>query len=236
MFTNNVKRRRGRPAGETAQGAAARARLYETAIDLIAARGYEQTTLRDIASQAGVSVGLLYRYFPNKHAVVMALYDHLSADFARKVEAMPGGKWRDRFLFALQASLDSLKPHRLALKALTPVLVGDPDDGIFSARTSFARARVQQVFERAVTDASDAPSPALAKSLGRLLYLVHLVVLLWWLLDKSARQHTTGKLLAVTAQLLPAASLALKLPAMRRFIFSLDELVREGLFAASAPA
>src|SRR6185436_13134446 len=103
MFTNNVKpRRRGRPAGETAQGAAARTRLYDTAINLIASKGYEATTLRDIAGEAGVSVGLLYRYFPNKQAVVIALYDQLSAEYVEEVGVLAAGKWRDRFAVALQ--------------------------------------------------------------------------------------------------------------------------------------
>jgi AcrR family transcriptional regulator len=236
MFTKNVKARgRGRPAGETPQGAAARTRLYETAINLIGTRGYEATTLREIAAEAGVSVGLLYRYFPNKQAVVISLYDRLSAEFTSRTESMRPGKWRDRFLFALQASLDSLKPHRMALKALTPVLVGDADDGIFSTRTSFARLRVQEVFERVVKEASDAPGSAQAAALGHLLYLVHLMVLLWWLLDKSASQRSTGKLVALLRQLLPAASLSLKVPSIKRFIVSLDELIREALFSDPAP-
>src|SRR6187401_425041 len=124
MFSENVKpRKRGRPAGPTPQGTAARDRLYAIATQLIAARGYEETTLRDIAKEAGVSVGLLYRYFPSKQAIVLALYDELSSDYARKAAAMPQGKWRDRFLFALNTSLDVLRPHRTALRALIPVLV-----------------------------------------------------------------------------------------------------------------
>src|SRR5690349_16352458 len=187
MFTKNVKpRKRGRPAGPTAQGTAARDRLYATATQLIAARGYEATTLRDIAREADVSVGLLYRYFPSKQAVVLALYDQLSTEFARQAEKMPAGKWRDRFLFALSTSLDVLKPHKMALRALTPVLVGDPEEGIFAASTAFSRQRVQRVFEEAVTQATDAPKPPLAGAVGRLLYLIHLAVLLWWLLDKTA--------------------------------------------------
>ena len=85
MFTKNVKlRKRGRPPGQTAQGAAARERLYDTAMQLIATRGYAATTLRDIAKDAEVSVGLLYRYFPSKQAVVIALYDRLSSDYERR--------------------------------------------------------------------------------------------------------------------------------------------------------
>src|ERR1700704_6059361 len=100
MFTENVKpRKRGRPLGRTPQGAAARDRLYATAVRLIASRGYEATTLRDIAEEAHVSVGLLYRYFPSKQAVVIALYDELSTEYASKTAEIPEGRWRDRFLF-----------------------------------------------------------------------------------------------------------------------------------------
>ena len=230
MFTNNVKPRgRGRPPGETPQGAAARERLYDKAIELISERGYEATTLRDIAKEAGVSVGLLYRYFPGKQAVVIALYDELSSEYARRAADMPQGRWRDRFVFALETSLSVLKPHRVALRALTPILVADPENGIFSASTGFSRIRVQRVFEQAVTGARDAPKQPLGEALGRLLYLVHLAVLLWWLLDRSARQGATDALVSLTRQLLPSVPLALRVPGVRNFVTSFDELVRKAL-------
>ena len=73
MFIQNVKpRKRGRPPGPTAQGAATKQHLYGVAMRLISERGYEATTLRDIAKEARVSVGLLYRYFPSKQAVITA--------------------------------------------------------------------------------------------------------------------------------------------------------------------
>jgi AcrR family transcriptional regulator len=235
MFTKNVKpRRRGRPRGETARGAAARDRLYATAIARIAAHGYERTTLRDVAKQAGVSVGLLYRYFPSKRAIVIALYDQLSAEYARDALAMPRGKWRDRFVFALRTSLGVLEPHRVALRAMIPVLVGDPDDGVFAEPAAFSRARVQRVFENAVVESTDAPADALASALGRLLYLVHLAVLLWWLLDKTPKQRATRALVVLTERILPSAALALRLPPVRRFVLSTDELAREALLYGSA--
>jgi AcrR family transcriptional regulator len=237
MFTQNVKPRpRGRPPGRTSRGAAARDRLYATAMQLIAARGYEATTLRDIAKEAGVSVGLLYRYFPSKQAVVIALYDKLSSEYARQAAELPAGRWRDRFIFALNTSLHVLKPHEVALRALTPVLVGDPEEGIFSASTAFSRLRVQQVFEEAVVGSSDAPKQPLSEALGRLLYLVHLAVLLWWLLDKSSNQRATAALVSLTQQLLPSAALTLRVPAVRRFVISVDGLVREALLSSPVSA
>ena len=149
---------------------------------------------------------------------------------------MPAGKWRDRFLFAMRASLDVLKPHRTALKALTPLLVGDPDEGIFSESTAFSRLRVQRVFELAVSGSNDSPKQPFADALGRLLYLIHLGVLLWWLLDKSQGQRATTRLVALTEQLLPSAAFALRVPVLRRFVSTLDELIREGLFTTPASA
>jgi AcrR family transcriptional regulator len=237
MFTKNVKpRRRGRPAGQTAQGAAARQRLYEIAIRLMAKQGYESTTLRDVAKEAGVSVGLLYRYFPSKRAVIIALYEELSADYARQALDMPRGRWRDRFIFALKTSLQVLEPHRVALRALIPVLVGDPEEGVFAESAAFSRLRVQRVFQEAVVGSTDPPGPVVAAAVGRLLYLVHLAVLLWWLLDKSSKQRATTALVLLTEQILPSAALTLRLPPVRRFVLSSDELVREALFGNADPS
>ena len=230
MFTEISKRRpRGRPPGRTVEGEATRRRLFETAIALIGQRGYEAATLRDVATRAGVSPALLYRYFPNKRAIVLALYEQLSETFAHQAAAMPRGKWRERFIFALELSLRALGPHRVTMRALAPVMVGDADEGVFAQNTAFSRKRVQSVFEEAVIGATDAPKRPLAESLGRLLYLAHLGVILWWLLDRSPGQRATKALVALIRQMLPSAALTLHLRPVRGFVQSADALFREGV-------
>jgi AcrR family transcriptional regulator len=225
----STTRRRGRPPGRTTEGEATGRRLFETAIGLIADRGYEAATLRDVAAKAGVSPALLYRYFPNKRAVVLALYDALSEAFARELEAMPRAKWRERYVFALELSLRVLGPHRLTLRALAPVMVGSVEDGVFARNTMLSRDRVIGAFQLAVTDATDRPEGPLAESLGRLLYLAHLCVILWWLLDRTPNQRATRALVALIAQILPSATLALKLRPVKGFVQSADALFREAL-------
>src|SRR5215207_9525447 len=203
-------RGRGRPPGQTAQGAAAKQRLYDIAVKRMAKHGYDLTTLRDVARDAGVSVGLLYRYFPSKRAVIFALYDELSTGYVTTTAAMRPGKWRDRAMFALRSSLEVLKPHRTTLRGLIPVLVGDPDEGVFGEEAAFSRVRVQRVFEEAIVGSSDAPPRPLAEAVGRLLYLVHLAVLLWWLLDKTVKQRATTALVQLFEGILPSAAMTLR--------------------------
>jgi AcrR family transcriptional regulator len=49
------------------------ARILDEAARIFDAFGYHATTTNDIADAAGVSVGSLYQYFPNKDAVLVAL-------------------------------------------------------------------------------------------------------------------------------------------------------------------
>ena len=204
-------------------------------MELIRQRGYDAATLRDVAAQAGVSPALLYRYFPNKRAVVLAFYDELSEEFERRASALaPGGRWRERFACTLDLSLEVLGPHRVVLRALTPIMIGDPDEGVLAPETEFSRVRVMNVFERVVVEASDAPK-RFAPALGRLLYLAHLGVILWWLLDRSTDQRTTRALAALIRRMLPSAALALRLRPVRGFVQSADNLFREGLLGDPSP-
>ena len=225
-----ARRSRGRPRGISRQGMEVRDRLYRTSLRMVAERGYADATMREIAAEAGVSAGLVYRYFPSKRSVLMALYDELSVEFAVRAGAMPAGRWRDRASHALETSLDVLRPHRRVLTALVPVLVGDPVQGLFAPATAFSRTRVQGVFVEAVRGAADAPrAHAAAEALGRLLYVAHLAVILWWLLDKSPDQAATRGLLALVRRGMPRLALAWRLPFTRSMALAADELLREAL-------
>jgi AcrR family transcriptional regulator len=52
------------------------AELLEAAAVVIQERGFEATTMAEIAARAGAKIGSLYRFFPNKDAVADALMQH----------------------------------------------------------------------------------------------------------------------------------------------------------------
>ncbi len=65
-----------------------RRQILETALALFRERGFEETTIRDIAGRAGLSLGAAYYYFKSKEAIVGAYYDYVQQEHqARAREA-----------------------------------------------------------------------------------------------------------------------------------------------------
>src|SRR5205085_9682219 len=52
-----------------------RTQILDAAMVCFAKRGFHQATMHDISDEAGISVGLIYRYFQNKEAVITAMAD-----------------------------------------------------------------------------------------------------------------------------------------------------------------
>ena len=60
-------------------------RIKQAMARLVAESGYSAASTNAIAREAGISIGALYRYFPNRAAIVMALYEDDSQRLADRV-------------------------------------------------------------------------------------------------------------------------------------------------------
>src|ERR1700752_3086086 len=49
------------------------AQILNAALVCFAKHGFHQASMHDISAEAGISVGLIYRYFENKEAVISAM-------------------------------------------------------------------------------------------------------------------------------------------------------------------
>jgi AcrR family transcriptional regulator len=76
------------PAGRRRRGSAAQRReqILDAARTLFAARGFHATTTRDLAQAADVNDALIYRHFPDKQAILVALVDQAIDGF----QSLPG--------------------------------------------------------------------------------------------------------------------------------------------------
>jgi len=55
--------------------------ILEAGLRVFGKQAYEATSVDDVAREAGMSAGLLYHYYPGKHALFTATYEHLAERF-----------------------------------------------------------------------------------------------------------------------------------------------------------
>ena len=67
--------------------------LFDVAMDLITEGGFAGLTLTLLAKTVGTSPSALYRYFPNKEALLVALQERAVASLLMRVEARVAG-WK----------------------------------------------------------------------------------------------------------------------------------------------
>lgn len=65
-------------------------KVHAAAITLFARRGFAATTMRDIAREAGISTGLIYRHYASKDDLFSALADQATAGLRRVAERFAG--------------------------------------------------------------------------------------------------------------------------------------------------
>lgn len=74
-----------------------RSRLVAAALELAVSRGFEETTVADIAAAAGVAKGTFFNYFPTKEAIVVEHYAELFARVEAVIDRMPPRPPREWF-------------------------------------------------------------------------------------------------------------------------------------------
>lgn len=78
---------RSAPRSEYAQRQ--RRRILEAARQCCIANGLEATSMADIAAEASISISLLYRYFANKHAIILAMVRMQMAEDRENLDRVP---------------------------------------------------------------------------------------------------------------------------------------------------
>jgi AcrR family transcriptional regulator len=85
-----VRRTRGRPADDELRSRR-RSQILDVAARLFAAHGYAATDVQQVADDAGVGKGTVYRYFPNKEQLFLAAVDRGMERLGEHVAAARAG-------------------------------------------------------------------------------------------------------------------------------------------------
>jgi AcrR family transcriptional regulator len=186
----------GRAVPQRAASEETRRRILDTALALFRERGFEETTIRDIAGSAGLSLGAAYYYFKSKEAIVGAYYDYVQEEhLLRSREAFSHGEGlRDRLRAALHAKIDIMQEDRRLLRALFRY-GGDPEHPLswFGPATREQRRLSIDVFAEAL--AGERLPDDVRDAAPTLLWTLHMGILLYFLYDDSPDERRTRKLI-----------------------------------------
>ena len=205
--------------------------LRDIALRSFRERGYDDTTIRLIAQEAGVSVGTTNYHFPSKNHLVQELYvdvqeKHRSAASPLLAEE---NDLVERLRIVYRTGLDCLEPyHRFAPGFLSAAMSPKSPINPLSSESAPARDIVEGLFVDAVRGARKNRVPGeFEHSLPAALFLGHLLLALFWVYDSSPDQARTRMLLDRGLGLLRLALPLLKLPVLRTPLRELLALVAD---------
>jgi AcrR family transcriptional regulator len=139
--------------------AATKQAIQDHALRLFVEKGYDATTVEDIAAAAGVSHMTFFRYFPRKEEVVE--YDEYDPILEQSVTARPP---HEPPLTALHAAIRTglqqiLGTDRDALLVRTRLVLSNPT---LRSRNVLAQDATRDLFARALARRAGLPAPDLA--------------------------------------------------------------------------
>ncbi|GCE31052.1 hypothetical protein KDA_65360 [Dictyobacter alpinus] len=197
----------------TPKGEQTRQRILQSALGLFGSRGYEETTMREIAAEAGYSPGLTYKYFTNKEELVLELYQNLCTELDAFTRDLAPDTLAMRFYSSVAEHFEMMAPHREALSALFRTALNPRSRvGVLSKDTADIRRRARNTYLRIVLGAKDAPRESQCEDLATVLYGMHLAMVLFWLIDETPQAWRARLLLAFLRDMLKLLQPILWLP------------------------
>src|SRR5947209_2404605 len=188
------------PAAESKRArnqAARRERVIAAAVDLASEGGYEAVQMRDVAREADVALGTLYRYFPSKdHLLIAALAEQVSSLQRRLAQKPPRGTTSaDRVVDVLRRASRALERDPRLTAALVTAL-SSPDPSVAESKQE-----VYDILGSVVVDAVDGEPLAEGEGVVRVLGHVWFAALVSWVVG-MAPAGRMGDDLEVAARLI----------------------------------
>ena len=192
-------------SSKTSKGEQTKALIMETALDMLRERGYEETTMRALASRAGVSLGNAYHYFRSKEQLIQAFYarthdEHMAAcvPILEREHDL-----KTRLLEIMRAKIATVEPYHQFAGVLFKT-AADPKSHLnpFSDESRAVREESIALFAEVLNGSDARVHKDLREELPYLLWLYHMGIILFWIHDSSPKLRRTYRLVEVTVDLL----------------------------------
>ncbi|MFF0339350.1 TetR family transcriptional regulator [Kribbella sp. NPDC004875] len=215
--------------GATAKGEQTRELILSTALRLFREQGYGRTTMRAIATEAGVSVGNAYYYYGSKDHLMQAYYDLLQDQHREAVEPLLATEkaFVPRLAGVLRVWLEVAEPYHEFAGTFFKT-AADPKSPLspFSDESRPARDASVEIFRR-VVEGSDLKVPAdLRSELPELLWLLQMGIVLFWVHDQSPDVRRTRTLIDRSVPLVDRLLRLTRIPGVKGVVNDVVGLIR----------
>ena len=215
----------------TTKGERTRQAILDSALRLFLERGYEATTMRVVAEEAGVSTGNAYYYFESKDHLIQGFYARTHDEHMEACEELleTTTDFKERLIGVLNAKVDTAEPyHRFSGQLFKTA--ADPKSPLspFSKESADVRDEAIQLMARVLEGSRTRVPGELGDRLPELLWLYEMAIILYWIHDESPNRQRTRRLIERTAdivvRLVSLASVKLLAPLRRAALNLLDDL------------
>ena len=214
----------------TARAEQTRSAIIEAALRLFRERGYDASTMRAIASAAGVSTGNAYYYFSSKEDLIQEFYLRSHAEHAAACRDVLDrhDEFAARLRGTVRSLIDVLDPYH-AFAATFYKNAAEPSSPLspFSKESSAARDASIALYASVVAGSSARIDRELRAELPELLWLYSLGVVLFWVYDMSPDRARTYRLIDATVPLVDRLISLARVPVLRGTTRELVALIRE---------
>ncbi len=212
-----------------------RSRIVETALRLFSEFGFEKTTMRAVAQEAGLSPGAAYYYFGSKEELVLAFYQATAYDAEVVNPGLISGTkdFKNRFKAILLFKFEQLDEHRHLIRILARHAADFSHPlSPFGQKTKPTRDSAIMLIEHAIVGSTLKSHRSLRPHIASLCWLYQMSLILYWANDRSENQEKTTELVGLTLgvldKLLRLSSIPLFAP-INRAVSKIIRVVLSGL-------
>jgi AcrR family transcriptional regulator len=198
-----------------------RAVIAEAAMRLFREHGYEATTMRAIAREAGVATGNAYYYFASKEELIQQYYARNALEHTAACQGVFAAQTRfgPRLRGVLHALVETQAPYR-SFAATVYSRVCDTSSPLspFSVEAAPARAAAIALYAEVVGGSRMRVPGFMRERLPELLWLYSVGIMLFWARDTSPGERRTMRLIDATVPIAARLITLARFPVFRGLV------------------
>jgi AcrR family transcriptional regulator len=223
------------------KSARTRSTIIDAALRLFRERGYEATTMRAIAAEAGVSVGNAYYYFSSKEELIQGFYDRAQVDHAAAARPVLDGTadLTARIVGVVEAWLTTMEPFRpFAAKFYKHAAEPTSPLSPFSPDSSPARSAAVELWREVLEGSATRIPRRLRDELPEMVWLYFMCIVLLWVHDPTPDGSATRNVVTTSAPLVVRAIELARLPVISGLLDDVVILITQirQVFTAPIPS